>query len=142
PAADETTLRSHLSRLRAVLGASRLLSRAPGYSLVVEPEELDSSQGEQLLAEAKDALAQGRAPKAAQLLRSALALWRGQVLADLAYEPFAQGEIARLEELRLAIVEERIEADLALARHGDLVRELEALVADDPLRERLQGQLM
>ena len=64
------------------------------------------------------------------------------MLADLAYEPFAQGEIARLEELRLAVLEERIEADLALARHADLVGELEGLVVEDPLRERLRGQLM
>src|SRR5207247_8634949 len=75
-------------------------------------------------------------------LRSALALWRGQVLADVAYEPFAQGEIARLEELRLAVLEERIESDLALARHADLIGELEALVAEHPLRARLRAQLM
>jgi DNA-binding SARP family transcriptional activator len=142
PAAAETTLRSHISRLRSALGASRLLSRAPGYALVLAPEELDSTRCERLLTEARAAFAQGHAAEAAERLRSALALWRGSALADVAYEPFAQGEIARLEELRLAVLEERIEADLALARHADLVGELEGLVAEHPLRERLRGQLM
>jgi DNA-binding SARP family transcriptional activator len=142
PAAAETTLRAHISRLRSALGASRLLSRAPGYALVVTPEELDAALCERLLSEGRDALARGRAAEAAERLRSALALWRGSALADVAYEPFAQGEIARLEELRLAVLEERIDADLALARHADLVGELEALVGEHPLRERLRGQLM
>jgi DNA-binding SARP family transcriptional activator len=142
PAAADTTLRSHISRLRSVLGASRLLSRPPGYTLVLAPEELDAARCEHLLAEARSVLARGNAAEAAERLRSALGLWRGSVLADVAYEPFAQGEIARLEELRLAVLEERIEADLAFARHADLVGELEALVAEHPLRERLRGQLM
>jgi DNA-binding SARP family transcriptional activator len=142
PAAAEVTLRSHISRLRSALGASRLLSRAPGYTLVLAPEELDAARCERLLAEARDARADGRAADAAERLRGALALWRGPVLADIAYEPFAQGDIARLEELRLVVLEERIEADLTLARHADLVGELEALVAEHPLRERLRGQLM
>jgi DNA-binding SARP family transcriptional activator len=142
PAAAETTLRSHISRLRSVLGASRLLSRAPGYRLVLSPEELDAARCEHLLAEGRHALAQGRAAEAAEQLRSALALWRGSPLADVAYEPFAQGEIARLDDLRLVLLEERIEADLALGRHADLVGELEALVAEHPLRERLRSQLM
>jgi DNA-binding SARP family transcriptional activator/tetratricopeptide (TPR) repeat protein len=142
PAAAETTLRSHISRLRSALGASRLLSRAPGYSLVLAPEELDAARCERLLKDGRDALAQGRPSTAADRLRSAVGLWRGPALADVAYEPFAQAEIGRLEELRHAIVEERIEADLALARHADVVGELEALVAEHPLRERLRGQLM
>jgi DNA-binding SARP family transcriptional activator len=142
PAAAETTLRSHISRLRSALGASRLLSRAPGYTLVLAPEELDATRCERLLADGRETLAEGRAVDAAEVLRSALALWRGSALADVAYEPFAQGEIARLEELRLAVLEERIEADLAVARHADLVGELEGLVAEHPLRERLRGQLM
>ena len=142
PPAAEATLRSHISRLRSVLGASRLLSRSPGYMLVLHQQELDAARCELLLAEGRDALAHGRATGAAECFRSALALWRGPALADAEYEPFAQGEIARLEELRLAVLEERIEADLALARHGDLVGELEALVAEHPLRERLRVQLM
>jgi DNA-binding SARP family transcriptional activator len=142
PAAAETTLRSHISRLRSELGASRLLSRAPGYTLALAPEELDAARCERLLAEGRAALAQGRPAQAAERLRSALTLWRGPALADVAYESFAQGEIARLEELRLAVLEERIESDLALARHADLVGELEALVGEHPLRERLRAQLM
>ena len=71
-----------------------------------------------------------------------LALWRGPPLSDFASEPFAQGEIARLEELHLAALEERIEADLALGRHAELISELEALVREHPLRERLRAQLM
>ena len=74
--------------------------------------------------------------------REALALWRGPPLADLAYEQFAQAEIARLEEMRLAAVEQRVEADLALGRHAELVRELETLVGGHPLRERFRYQLM
>ena len=75
-------------------------------------------------------------------LREALALWRGPPLADFAFEAFAQPEIARLEELRLAALEERVEADLEAGAHAELVGELEALVAEHPLRERLRGQLM
>jgi DNA-binding SARP family transcriptional activator len=142
PAAAAATVRSHISRLRSALGASRLLSRAPGYALVLEPDELDAARGERLFADGREALGQGRADEAAERLRSALSLWRGSPLADVAYEPFAQGEIARLEELRLAVLEERIEADLALGSHADIVGELEALVTEHPLRERLRGQLM
>jgi DNA-binding SARP family transcriptional activator len=142
PPAAEVTLRSHISRLRSALGAERLLSRPPGYMLVLAPEELDATRFERLLAEGRDTLAQARPAEAGGRLRDALALWRGSVLADVAYEPFAQGEIARLEDLRLAVLEERIEADLALARHAELVGELEALIAEQPLRERLRGQLM
>src|SRR5262249_51809217 len=79
---------------------------------------------------------------AASIFRDALGLWRGPALADVAYEAFAQSDIARLEELRLVALEERIDADLALARQLELVPELEALVAVQPLRERLHGQLM
>jgi DNA-binding SARP family transcriptional activator len=135
PAAAEITLRSHISRLRSAVGGSRLLSRAPGYTLLLAPEELDVTRCERLFGEGREALVQGRATLAAERLRSALALWRGPALCDVAYEPFAQWEIGRLEELRLAILQERIEADLALARHADLVGELEALVAEHPLRD-------
>jgi predicted ATPase len=90
----------------------------------------------------RSALTIGDAAGAAATLRAALELWRGPALADVAWEPFAQAEVARLEELRLTALEDRIEADLALGRHGQLVAELEGLVADHPLRERLRGQLM
>src|SRR5262249_12541475 len=117
-------------------------SQPPGYLLVLARDEVDAARFEQFLAQGRAALAEGRAAEAASVLRSALALWRGSALADVAYESFAQREIARLEDLRLAVLEERIEADLALSRHADLVGELEALVAEHPLRERLRGQLM
>ena len=128
----------YVSGLRKALGDSRLATQRPGYRLRVEPGELDVDRVEELVREAREA----EPKRAAQLLRSALALWRGQPLADLAYESFAQLEIARLEELRLTVLEERIEVELALGRQADLVHELEALVAQHPLRERLRGQLM
>ena len=81
-------------------------------------------------------------PVAAERLREALALWRGPPLAEFAYEPWAQAEIGRLEELRLSALQDRIDADLALGRDAELVGELERLVAEHPLSERLRGQLM
>jgi 8-oxo-dGTP pyrophosphatase MutT (NUDIX family) len=114
------------------------VTQPPGYVLRVDPSDVDLGRFEQLVSEA------GRAApdSAARKLGEALALWRGPALADLAYESFAQVEIARLEEMRLAVLEQRIDADLARGRHAQLVGELEALVARHPLRERLRGQLM
>src|SRR5690348_8379313 len=106
------------------------------------PAELDVAQFEQLIFEGRDALAAGTATEAVQLLDRAMTLWRGPPLADFRYEPFAQAEIARLEELRLACLEERNEAELALGSAGALTAELGRMVADHPLRERLRGQLM
>jgi DNA-binding SARP family transcriptional activator len=148
PETATTALQVHVSQLRKALAAAggdprrRLATRPGGYVLTLAPDELDATRFEGLLAEARECLARGDAAEAAASLREALALWRGPALADFAYEPFAQAEIARLEELRLACLEERIEADLALARQADLVGELEALVVQQPLRERLRGQLM
>jgi YVTN family beta-propeller protein len=136
------SLQVYVSRLRKLLPADTLLTRAPGYLLEVGPNELDLQQFERLLADGREALSQGDAGRASDLLREALALWRGPALAEFVFEPFAQAEIGRLEDLRLAAVEERIEADLALGRHADLIGELEALIADNPYRERLRGQLM
>jgi hypothetical protein len=95
-----------------------------------------------LVAQGKQALATGEPGRAAALLRTALALWRGPALADVMYEPFVQPEAARLEELQLSCLEERIEADLALGRHADLVGEIEGLTERHPYRERLSGRLM
>ena len=138
PATVAKSVQAYVSRLRRELGPDHLTTRSPGYVLHVAPDELDVAVFERLRAEARRADPQ----RAAEKLRSALALWRGPALADLAYEPFAQTEIARLEELRLATLEERIDADLACGRHADLVGELEALAAAHPLRERLRAQLM
>jgi YVTN family beta-propeller protein len=132
----------YVSRLRKLLPPDTLLTRAPGYLLEIEPDELDLRRFEHLLAEGHEALAGGDAERAATVLQEALALWRGPALAEFAFEPFAQTEIGRLEDLRLVAVEERIEADLVLGRHADLIGELEALITENPYRERLRAQLM
>ena len=118
------------------------MTRVPGYALRIFPEELDISQFEQLVTEGREALTAGAADQAARTLRQALSLWQGPALADFRYEPFAQAEIVRLEELRLTCVEERVEADLALGLASVLVAELQRLVSEHPVRERLRGQLM
>ena len=113
-----------------------------GYALLVDPERLDAVRFERLAAEGARLLAVGDAHAAGSALREALALWRGPLLADLAHEPFVQSEARRLDELRLASLEARVEADLALGRHQDVVAELERLVPEHPFRERLRAQLM
>ena len=138
-----TGLRSTLEPERARRAPSKLLpAAAGGYSLIVESEALDADRFEREVATGKHALLGGDASGAADGLRHALGMWRGAALADFTYAPFAQAEIARLEELRLAAMEERIEADLALGRETTLSAELEGLVDSHPLRERLRGQLM
>lgn len=116
PATVAKSVQVYVSRLRKQLSDGRLLTRTPGYLLQVDPTELDVARFERLVAEAGSA----DADTAAQKLREALALWRGPPLADLAYEPFAQAESARLGELRLAALEQRIDADLATGRHAEL----------------------
>jgi DNA-binding SARP family transcriptional activator len=138
PARSAKTIQVYVSRLRKELGSGRVTTQPPGYVLHVDSSELDLVRFQQLAAEAR----LDPPDIAACKLREALALWRGPALADLAYELFAQPEIARLEELRLAAVEQRVDADLALGRHADLVGELEALVLRHPLRENLRAQLM
>lgn len=138
PPTAATALTNLVSQLRKLLGAEAIVTRPPGYLLQVERDRLDSARFERLIKEARGAEAAERAQK----LGEALALWRGPPLADMTYAAFAQGEIRRLEELRLAALEERIEAELELGRRSELVGELEGLVAQNPLRERLRGQLM
>jgi len=138
PASARKVLQTYVSKLRRALGNDALLTQPAGYALQVEPGALDLHRFEHLVAEARES----DAPEAARKLREALALWRGRALADFAYEPFAQREIARLEELRLAALEGRIDADLALGLHAELVGELEALTAEHTLREHLRRQLM
>ena len=142
PPSAANALQAAISRVRRALPAGRLITRVPGYSLRIFPEELDASQFEQLVSEGREALAAGAAAQAAQTLSHALSLWRGPALADFRYEPFAQAEIARLEELRLTCLEERIEADLALGSASVLIAELRQLVSEYPVRERFRGQLM
>jgi DNA-binding SARP family transcriptional activator len=141
-------LQVYVSQLRKELhdGAARdgevLVTRSNGYMLNVDADELDVSRFERALSAGERALAAGQPERAAQRLRQGLALWRGPPLAEFTYEPFAQHEIARLEELRLVALEQRIDADLALGCHAQVVGELEALVRQHPLRERTRGQLM
>jgi DNA-binding SARP family transcriptional activator len=138
PRTHTASLQNFVAQLRKVLGPETIEWRPPGYVMRVEAGQLDLANVRRLVDEARasDPL------RRARLLDDALALWRGEPLAELAYEPFAQVEIARLTELRVGLQEERAEAELALGRHGELVRDLEALVREHPLRERLRGQLM
>jgi len=138
PRTATTSLHNSVSRLRRALGEELIETRAPGYLLKAEPEWIDATHFERLLRAARGAAPRERR----ELLVQALSLWRGPALADFAFEQFAQAEIRRLEELRLVAVEERIDADLELGRHGDVVGELEALAAAHPLRESLRRQLM
>jgi DNA-binding SARP family transcriptional activator/tetratricopeptide (TPR) repeat protein len=121
-------LQVYVSQLRKLLGKERLQTQAPGYLLRVGADELDLTRFQRLETDGK--------------LREALALWRGQPLAEFASRRFASAEAARLDELRLACLEEHFEEQLAAGRHGELVSELDALVREHPLRQRLRGQLM
>ena len=142
PPSAANALQAAISRLRRVLPSGRLITTARGYMLRLFPAELDAARFEQLVFEGRDALAAGAAAEAVQLLDQAMTLWRGPPLTDFRYEPFAQAEMARLEELRLACLEERNEANLAVGTAGTLTAELGRMVTDHPLRERLRGQLM
>ena len=144
PPTAAKVLQNCISALRKELpgGVETLRTVGGAYELRVSPDELDRDRFERLLAEGRAALAAGDSAEAADLLRGALALWHGSPLADFAYERFAQDEITRLEELHVAALEERIDAELALGHHAELVPELEALVTRHPLHERLRGQLM
>jgi DNA-binding SARP family transcriptional activator/sugar lactone lactonase YvrE len=149
PDSAANLVQGYVSRLRKELEPGRgrgehelLVSRSPGYVLRLTPEQLDSERFARLSTEGRRLLNDGDADAAAGRLREALALWRGPPLADLAYESFARADVERLEELRLAALEDRIAADLALDRHAELVGELRELVAEHPLRERLRAQLM
>jgi WD40 repeat protein/DNA-binding SARP family transcriptional activator len=122
-------------------GSQRVVTRGQGYMLRVGPDELDASRFERLLTDGRRARAAGR-PDAAEALRAAVALWRGPALEEFADRSFAEAHIARLEELRLAALEERISVDLDLGRHAEVIAELETLVVAQPLRERIRGQLM
>jgi DNA-binding SARP family transcriptional activator len=139
PASAHKVVQVYVSQLRKALGAEAIETRAPGYVLPAKPEETDLGRFEQLADEAHAA----REPAGrAELLRDALELWRGPALAEFRDEPFAEAASRRLAELRLHALEERIDAELELGEHAHLVPELEALVEQEPLRERPRGQLM
>jgi DNA-binding SARP family transcriptional activator len=143
PAAGSTALRVRVSQLRKALhaGGEILVTRAPGYALLVPRDGLDLWRFERALAEGERLLAADHA-RAVEALERALGEWRGAPLTDVAYAPFAQAAIVRLEELRASAHELRIEAELALGRHARLIGELQVLVGQHPLRERLWAQLM
>ena len=143
PAGAVKAVQVHVSRLRKALGNGDVVETTrAGYRLHVRPGELDAELFQHLVEDGRQALAAGQPEQAAAVLREALTLWRGSPLAELAFEPFAQAEIARLDEQRLAAVEARVEADLAAGREAELIGELQQLVAVHPTRERLAGQLM
>jgi DNA-binding SARP family transcriptional activator len=138
PPTAATSLQNAVSQLRKALGPDVVETRAPGYALNAAKDAVDARRFEQLVNEARSAEAERRL----RLVGEAMQLWRGPPLGDFAYEPFAQNEAARLDELRLAAIEERIEAELELGRATEIVGELEGLVRENPLRERPRGQLM
>jgi DNA-binding SARP family transcriptional activator len=131
----------YVSQLRKVLPPGALRTRPPGYSIELDPEALDVTRFARLRTSGRAALRAGDPATASVRLRDALAIWRGPALAEFP-EPFAVAERAHLEELRLACVEDRIDADLAAGRHADVIGELEALVGRNRLREGLHGRLM
>ena len=138
---EAATLRVHVAKLRRALSSELILTRAPGYMMAIDPESIDATRFERLAAEGRLVLGDD-AVRAKELLAEALSLWRGSALEDVAFEAFAQGEVRRLDELRLSATEDLVEARLTMGAHSELVSELEALVARHPLRERLWGQLM
>lgn len=139
PRTAATSLQNFISQLRKTLGTEVLVTKPPGYALSIRPEQIDLTRFRRLVTSAR---ATQDAPQRATALQEALDLWQGAPLADFEFEPFAQSEIARLSEERLAVVEERIDADLESGRHGELVGEIEALVDRHPTRERLRAHLM
>jgi predicted ATPase/DNA-binding SARP family transcriptional activator len=145
PRTASHALQVFVSDLRKALrgaGEDRIATQSPGYLIRVEPDELDLHRFERLATEGRNALARDDPAAASAVLAEALTLWRGDPLADLAYEAFAQEPIARLEEQRLSALEDRIAADLQLGKHAELVGELEALTAKHPYREGLRHHLM
>ena len=139
PARATKLVQGYVSGVRKVLGPGRLLTQAPGYLVQLEAGELDLHTFERLVAEART---ENEPRRAAELLREALALWRGPALADLRFEAHSDREAERLNDMHLAALLERIDADLALGHHAQLVGELEALTAEHPLQERPRAQLM
>lgn len=143
PVTAVTQVQRQISELRKALGVSSAIeTRSPGYVLRLAPGQLDLDRFQRLAEQGMRAAGADDARRASDRLQEALGLWRGVPLADFVDEPFARCAIARLEELRLVALEHRIEADLILGRHADVVGELEDVVADNPFREGFVAQLM
>ncbi len=142
PATAADALYVYVSHLRSVVGRDALRTHGSGYELTVEPGQVDAHKFEERARSGRDALEAGQPEQAVEILREALAMWRGPAFGDLAEARFAQPAAAAFEALRLTAVEDRIDAELALGEVAQAGAELEALVAEHPLRERLWGQLM
>ncbi len=138
PRTASTSLQNAVSQLRKLLTADRVVTKSPGYVLSVDGDDLDTVRVSELVVAARSAEAEERVG----YLREAESLWYGAPLADFAFDSFAQPAIARYEQLRLNVIEERIGAELELGRHADAIGELEALLAEHPLREGFRSQLM
>jgi predicted ATPase/DNA-binding SARP family transcriptional activator len=143
PADATNALQRLVSKLRKTLGSNDVVAlQPPGYVLALAPDSVDVHRVGRLLAEGRSAIAAGDLENGVERLRAAESSWTGNTLADFVYEDFAQPHIARLADTRVSATEERIDAELALGRHGTLATELASLVGEHPLRERLRGQLM
>jgi DNA-binding SARP family transcriptional activator len=142
PATAPKILQTYVSQLRRLVGAETIATRRPGYLLQVDDDALDAAQFRRLSAEGRRLARNGDDDRAGALFRAALELWRGPPLADVVFESFARNDVARLEEERLGAQMDLIDSELALGRHEELVQELDALVHEHPLRERLRAQLM
>src|SRR5262245_37331452 len=145
PPTAAKALNVHVSQLRKSLardGTTPIGTHAPGYVLQIEPELLDAARFERLISDARARAAQSDEEAADTLYREALSLWRGVALDGIELGPASRSEIGRLEELRISADMERLDCELALGRHDQVIGELEALIADHPLRERLRGQYM
>ena len=149
PPSATATLQTYIYHLRKLLGGAAggedgapLLTKPPGYQLRVEPGQVDAHEFERLARAGREALAGDDVPRAADLLRQALGLWRGAALADVERGPRLEAYVARLEEERLRVLEERIEADMLLGRHRELIGELKALTTAYPLHEWFHSQLI
>ena len=142
PPTASKILQTYVSQLRKAVGPERIVTQAPGYLLQLDGDALDAARFRQLAAEGRALAADGDAAAANRRYREALGLWRGPALADVVFESFARNEVERLEEERLGTLMDRVDCDLALGRHDELVPELEALARQYPVRERLRAQLM
>ena len=145
PATARKAVNVYISKLRQTLtrnGHDPIATAEGGYRLGVDPDLLDAERLRSLIAQARSCIADGDSDHASQLLQEALALWRGSTLAGIPLESFGRDEVAQLDELRLAALMDRIDCDLALGRHEQVLGELNLLVREHPLRERLRAQQM
>ena len=145
PARASNLVSIYVLRLRRLIGDSAgqvLKTRSPGYQLLLGPDDLDTQRFGILMSQGREALTAGDPERAAQLLADSLALWRGRSLADVPPSAFVDAEAERLDELRLAVLELRIEADIACDRGSLAIPDLRRLLSDEPLKEKLWLLLM